>query len=632
MSDFPVKPKLSIPNGAGDLTQTIRKLSIPVDTVDDAFGEQSGTALLLCRDNDSRKWGPRWLSQSNLQPTVPSDLENALQIARNAVPDVILVEAALLGHDNVPIYQTLLDAADVSSAIFVLCTNAREVSAALDAGAFDIARKPFDWRAISIRASHALQLKNRQASLVASNEVLQKALAIANTARERLRSQESFEPVTGLPNKSKFVDLLRRGMRAIDRDSNTLAVFVIGFTRFRLVIEAMGQEQADLILTEIGRSLGDCLRNLGSSFEPVSSGLRTAAIASLDQFRFGLMITASTDSESLTNFQQQLFETLSQPIQISGQTVHLSACLGVALYPQDADDVDSLLQRADNAMRDAQSRGGGFKYYCLETDAAAARKLRLEHMLHEALDRGELTLAYQPITDVGSGRIAAAEALLRWQQADGSYIQPEEFVAVAEESGLMIRTGEFALDTACCQFAEWRGLGLPLPYICVNVAKVQLMSSGFAQSVRRILEKHGMQPCDLELEISERGVLSGDYDVIKQLHELKSLGVKLSVDDFGTGDSAIAYLKELPVDVLKIDRSYVAGLTDDGKDAAIASAMVALGQRLNLKVIAEGVETEDQLTVLRQLGCDAYQGFLTSKPLSPEAFALWAAAQSGYSR
>jgi len=606
-----------------DFTRSIRRLSVPVDSVRDAFEEQGGTALLLCRDSDSRKWGPRWLGQCGLQATVPSDPVNALEITRNTVPDVVVVEAGLIGASGIPIFQELCDAADVAAEVIVLCNSQRELKAALEAKVFDIARKPFQWQLIGNRARHALRLKHRQQSVDAVNEALQEALTIANTARERLRSQESFEPVTGLPNRAKFMDLLRRGMHAADRDGNSLAVFAIGFTRFRLVIEAMGQEQADRVMTEIGRNLGSCLSDAANDLESSNGGLRTAAIASLDQFRFGLMMTIGGKDDALTTFQQQLFDTLSRPIQIAGQIVHLSVCLGVALYPQDADDVDSLLQRADNAMRDAQSRGGGFKYYCDETDAAAARKLKLEHMLHEALDRDELSLKYQPIVDVATGKIHAAEALLRWRQPDGSYVSPEEFVAVAEESGLMIRTGEFALDEACKQFAEWRRTGVELPYICVNVAKVQLMSSGFSRSVQRILEKHELQPGDLELEISERGVLSGDYDVITQLDELKSLGVKLSIDDFGTGDSAIAYLKELPVDALKIDRSYTAGLADDGKEAAIASAMVALGQSLSLSVVAEGVETEEQLAVLRKLGCDSYQGFLTAEALAPESFAAY---------
>ena len=333
------------------------------------------------------------------------------------------------------------------------------------------------------------------------------------------------------------------------------------------------------------------------------------------------MLTCSNAGDELRALQQNLLDILSQPIQVGGQTFYLSACLGVALYPQDADDADSLLQRADNAMRDAQSRGGGFRFYCAETDAAAARKLRLEHMLHEALDRQELTLAYQPINAVDGGAIVAAEALLRWPQADGSHIAPSEFVPVAEESGLMIRIGEFVLDEACRQLAAWHAARVEVPHVCVNVAMVQLISAGFSDTVRRALDRHALQPLQLELEISERGVLAGDYDVISQLQELRDLGVRLSVDDFGTGDSAIAYLKELPVDVLKIDQSYIAGLTVDHKDEAIASAMIALGQRLGLEVIAEGVETNEQLQLLQNFGCQFFQGFLVSEAVAEDAFA-----------
>lgn len=602
------------------LTQNLRKLTVRVDTVGDALEEKGGTALLLCRDSASRKWGPRWLSQAGFQATVPPDPANAVEIARAISPDVIFVEAYLVGAGGIPIYQLLMDCADIQTSIVVLCSGSREISAAIDAGAFDVACKPYEWQAISNRAKYAMQLRSSRESLVASTAALTDALKLANDAREKLRSQESFEPVTGLPNKSKFIDLLRRAMRTTERSAGALAVFVIGFTRFRLVIEAMGQEQADRILTEIGKNLSECLRNTETEVDPSDRVLRTAAIATLDQFRFGLMLTCSEKDDSLNVLQQDLLEILSRPIQILGQTVHLSPCLGVALYPQDADDVDSLLQRADNAMRDSQSRGGGFKYYCAETDAAAARKLRIEHLLHEALDRDELTVVYQPIIGVSTGKTIAAEALLRWQQADGQFVSPNEFIVVAEESGLMIRTGEFVLNQACRDFVEFRKDGVDISCICVNVAKVQLTGGGFARTVRRVLDAHDMQPSQLELEISERGVLSGDYDVINQLHELKALGVRLSIDDFGTGESAIAYLKDLPVDVLKIDQSYICGLAEDGKDAAIASAMVALGQRLDLLVIAEGVETEAQLAKLKDLDCDAYQGFLASRGVPATVF------------
>ena len=283
--------------------------------------------------------------------------------------------------------------------------------------------------------------------------------------------------------------------------------------------------------------------------------------------------------------------------------------MGIAQYPEDAKFADSLLQRADNAMRDAQSRGGGFRFYCEETDAAAARKLKIEHMLHEAFDNGELRLAFQPLINVANGQVVGAEALLRWQQEDGVEISPAEFVPVAEECGLIIRIGDFVLEEACRQLKNWKREGYSSLRMSVNVARAQLMSGSFVDKVREVLQQFELASADLDLELSERGVLSGDYEVITQLHELKQLGVRLSIDDFGVGESAISYLKELPVDVMKIDRSYISGLTDGGKDAAITAGMIALGQSLDLTVVAEGVETPEQLSILQKLGCDEYQGF-----------------------
>jgi diguanylate cyclase (GGDEF)-like protein len=458
------------------------------------------------------------------------------------------------------------------------------------------------------------------ARLVKTGESLRRSLQLAEAARGMLRKQQSFEPVTGLPNKTKFMDLLRRGMAASERDGNELAVFVIGFTRFRLVIEAMGQEHADAALTQFGRNLADCLHRAGRA-QRVGGGLRTSAAATLDQFRFALMMTCPGGQEELHEFQEVILDELSRPIEIDGQTVYLSACVGIALYPQDAATVDQLLQRADNAMRDAQGRGGGFRYFCAETDAAAARKLAIEHKLHEALDQGDLTVAYQPITDTASGLVSAAEALLRWPQPDGGFIGPDEFIPVAEESGLILRAGELVLDEACRQLREWDDKGLRLPRICVNVARVQLNSVGFAPFVAGVLAKYELDPARVELEISERGVLSGNADVLRQLQELKKIGVRLSIDDFGTGDSALGYLKDLPIDALKIDRSYIAGMELDTRDAAIATAMATLGQKLDLAVIAEGVETQEQLASIAGIGCTEYQGFLVSRPVPAADFA-----------
>ena len=617
MSDAGNKPMLS---GTGvDLTQTIKKLSMPPSAANDELTEAGGTALLISNNSSVTKWAPRWLNQYNVKTTVVTDTADALGQARELQPDVIIADAGLDSPSGQPLYRDLLDAQDLTMPVFVMCSSAREANTALEFNPHDVIRKPFEWPIISRRVKYAVSSRNLRTQFAAGQDALQEALEVADDARQRLRRGESFEPVTGLPNKKKFAELVRRSMGAVDRDGNALAVIVIGFNRFRLVVEAMGQERADLILTELGKVLTDCMGELGPT-NLETQRLRTAAVASIDHFRFPIMVTTSGRQEDLARMQQLLLNRLARPIQVAGQMVSLSSCLGVAIYPQDADDVDSLMQRADNAMRDAQSRGGGFKYYCAETDAAAARKLKIEHMLHEALDRDDLSLVFQPITEVDSGRVIAAEALLRWCQPDGSYISPAEFVPVAEECGLMNRIGEFVLERACIQLQDWVAAGIRLPRMCVNVSKVQLMSGDFVPTVKRILSKHDVVPGSLELELSERGILSGDFEVIEQLKELKILGIRLAIDDFGTGESAIAYLRELPVDVLKIDRSYVSGLAEDNKDAALVSAIVALGQKLNLEVVAEGVETREQLTVLRGMNCDAFQGFLISQPVPAESF------------
>lgn len=624
MSDVPRKAGIAKNEQGTSVTQEIRRLTISESNVPgpEQHLEERYTALLICRDSDAIKWARRWLAREQIDVEVADGPGDCLERARAVKPDVIIVEGVRRMSGGDPIVRALTDAEDIDAPLIVLSSTSKDLAMALEANVFDVVRKPYEWRILASRAKTAARLAGMQNQVKTARAALAEALEIANTARRQLHSSESFEPITGLPNKKKFVDLLKRGMRAVDRDENVMAVFVVGFNRFRLVIEAMGQESADMVLTEIGKKLGACLKDVGL-IQAETKGLRTSAAASIDQARFALMLTCSGDQEQLAVLQLQIVEQLSRPVHISGQTVYLSASLGVALYPQDGSDADSLLQRADNAMRDAQSRGGGFKFYCTETDAAAARKLKLEHLLHEAMNESRLALSYQPIVSATTGELSGAEALLRWKQEDGTYISPSEFIPVAEESGLMIRVGQFVLDQACQQMRKWLNDGIKVPYICVNVARAQLMQSGFARTVRRVLDAHAIEPAQLELELSERGVLSGDFDVISQLHEIKELGVRLSIDDFGTGDSAIAYLKELPIDVLKIDRSYIDGLIENRKDAAIISGMIALGHSLDLKIVAEGVESQEQLEALRKLGCDEIQGFYLAEPLSERLFAAF---------
>jgi EAL domain-containing protein (putative c-di-GMP-specific phosphodiesterase class I) len=330
------------------------------------------------------------------------------------------------------------------------------------------------------------------------------------------------------------------------------------------------------------------------------------------------MFTCSPDGDEIDLLRRRLMEALSQPALIDGQSVNLSASVGVASYPQDAAETEGLLLKAESAMRDAQSRGGGFSFYNAEADARAARRLHLENMLHGAIERDELKLAYQPLIDLTSNRIVGVEALLRWPQPDGSWIGPDEFVPVAEDAGLMYRIGAFVLDEACRQLKAWHDDGIRPLRMSVNVSKCQVTNVNFSAVVHGCLQKYKLPPDSLDLELSERGVLSDNRDVLSLLSQLKRIGVTLSIDDFGTGDAAIGYLKELPVDTLKIDRSYVKELVSCGAENAMTSAMIALGQKLSMTIVAEGVESREQLAILESFGCDQYQGFYRSPAVAPK--------------
>ncbi len=272
-------------------------------------------------------------------------------------------------------------------------------------------------------------------------------------------------------------------------------------------------------------------------------------------------------------------------------------------------------------MRQARETGASTRFFHASNEAAAVRKLRIEQMLYSAIDNRELKLAYQPICDVLTDRVVAVEALLRWPQPEGDMIEPGEFVPIAEDAGLMHRVGEFVIAEACQQLQAWRKDGLDDLRVAINLARCQLMDDRLPETIQHYLDISGVPPALVEVEISERGTLAGNKDAVDKLACLKAMGLTVSVDDFGTGDSSIAYLKDMPIDTLKIDRSYIARIATDERENRMISAIVALAQRLELTVIAEGVETDAQIRILQSLGCNLYQGFLRAPAVSPAELA-----------
>lgn len=604
----------------GDLTQTLRVLTERTTGTFDANNNFGGIpkALFVAQDSSSRKWGPRWLHRSGFSVSTPVEQEDPVALARSVGAEIVVVESRLRCRDGEKVYQKIQAADDIKASLIVLCSSSKEIAEAMESGVFDVARKPYDWQLIGHRARNFVIQSRREQELEQTRESLKSALDVANRARSQLRKSESFEPVTGLPNRTKFLELAGRGIEAARREDSGLAILTVTCVRFRMILEALGQEQANQVISNFGQRLHAALQrsiDANSDFR----GLRTAVVANTGIGRFALMLTCSKNHSEIARVREEIGNELSKPATIAGQTIYPSACTGIALYPSDSLDADALLLRSESAVREAQSKGSEFQFFCAKSEAEAARRLEIEQKLHAALEDGnQLRLAYQPLVEISSGRIVATEALLRWPQPDGSFISPEHFVPIAEEGGLMGRLGEYVLDEALRQLKAWQSAGLESMRMAVNVARNQLMAEGFPQLVDRCLRAHNVLPSSLELELSERGVMSGNVDIVEQLRQLKALGVSISIDDFGTGNSAIAYLKDLPVDTLKIDRSYIDALMEEGRTGNMAAAIIALAQRLRLTAVAEGVESPVQLGILQTLGCDLYQGFHLSPAVAPD--------------
>jgi EAL domain-containing protein (putative c-di-GMP-specific phosphodiesterase class I) len=314
-----------------------------------------------------------------------------------------------------------------------------------------------------------------------------------------------------------------------------------------------------------------------------------------------------------------VLETASEPFLLAGREFNTSASLGVSLYPQDGTDAETLLKNADAAMYRAKAQGrNNFCFFTAEINTALHERIALEHGLRQALDRGELLLDYQPKVELSSGALIGAEALVRWRHPEHGLLSPARFIPVAEDTGLIVPIGEWILRTACSQVQGWRSQGLQLKVLSVNISARQFRSPDLVDQIAEILRASGLPAGCLDLEITESLMMEDVQEFIARLHALKDLGVQLSVDDFGTGYSSLAYLKRFPLDALKIDRSFVRDITTDPEDATITVAIIGLAHSLRLKVVAEGVETAEQLALLAANGCDEMQGYLFSAPAAPE--------------
>jgi len=451
-------------------------------------------------------------------------------------------------------------------------------------------------------------------------------------AADQIRQLAHFDVLTGLPNRRHFQELFAVELERAGHRGAHLALLLIGVNRFRQINDSLGTRVGDQLLQEISRRLQGALRREdrgghakgGEDNHAEGAWPHAPARARLARYggdEFAVLLPELCSESDIVRVGSRLLEVFTQPLKADGQELFMTGSVGAAVFPVDGQDVDVLLSRVDLAMREVEELGGnGVLRYAERMNTTRNAHWQLESALHRAIGLNQLELAYQPKIDVATGMVVGAEALMRWQR-DGTTVPPSEFIPAAEDSGLIVPLTEWALAEACRQLDAWARAGLRKVPLSVNISGHHLQRGDLIAPVKRALLASGVDAAQLELELTETAMMRNLDVVLPQLEALKALGVALSIDDFGTGYSSLAYLKRLPIDTLKIDRSFVGELESSRDSAALVGAILAMGRGLRLSVVAEGVETQAQMRHLARLGCRQMQGFLFSTPVRAPAFA-----------
>ncbi len=427
-------------------------------------------------------------------------------------------------------------------------------------------------------------------------------------SQEQIQFLAHHDPLTELPNRLLFNARLEHALQRAHREQHRVAVLFLDLDNFKAINDSLGHPVGDSLLQEVAARLSGLLREED-----------TVARVAGDEFI--IILDEVSGPEDVSLVAEKLLAAFDDPIKLEHQDLHITISIGIVLFPDDGKNVTELVKNADAAMYHSKENGRNrFSFYTSELTAEASEQLRIGNELRGALKRSELSLHYQPQYALADGRLVGAEALLRWSHPELGMISPARFIPVAESTGLIIPIGGWVLRTACQQVKEWRDQGLDIDRISVNVAGQQIDQMDILQAVHTVLDKTGLDASMLELEVTETFIMQRAEQAISVLEQLRDMGVTLAIDDFGTGYSSLSYLKRLPLHRLKVDKSFVDGVTDDPNDMAIAKAVIALAQSLDLDVIAEGVETEGQEAFLKAEGCNEVQGYYYSRPVPPEEF------------
>ena len=446
-------------------------------------------------------------------------------------------------------------------------------------------------------------------------------VALVRDITERKQAEEQIaylayhDSLTGLPNNRLFKDRLRQGLAHAERNGSMLAVMFLDLDRFKLINDTMGHGVGDRLLQVTADRLSEAIRRT-DSIALNKAPLLNTSVARLGGDEFTIMLEDIENTQAVSRVADRMTRAVSEPIMLGDQEVYTSTSIGIAVYPTDGDDVEVLLKNADAAMYHAKEQGrNNYQFFTRAMNESSVEQLILENSLRKAINNKELRLYYQPQVSVVSGQLVGMEALIRWKHPEKGYISPSVFIPVAEETGMIMEIGEWVIQEACRQAAEWRDRGYKPIRISVNLSARQLKDERLPDIIASNIFDTGLEARYLGIELTESAIILEPEMALMRLQNIKSLGVKLSLDDFGTGYSSLSYLKRFPIDTLKIDQAFIRDVKTDHEDAALVKAIIAMAHGLGMDVVAEGVELDEQLEFLGAHACDTIQGFLFSRPV-----------------
>lgn len=570
------------------LKQDLEKAFLKPEENDGAQGEENFSILIVDDDRSIRMGLANVLKEDDYQIIEAQNGSQAINFCKRSMPDLILMDAMMPEMDGFTACQMIRELPNGSDIPVLMITgldNEESIVRAFSAGATDYITKPI----------HFSVLKQRVTRLIK-----------ANKAEKRVKRLAYHDSLTGLPNRANLNQQLNVIVNRAEIEQKQVALLFLDLDRFKMINDTMGHDAGDLLLKAVADRIRSCVRE--QDF-----------IARLGGDEFTVVLEGISEPGTAARIAEEICHHLSQPFVFLQQKMFVSASIGISMYPDDGKDVSSLIKHADSAMFKAKEERNNYCFYETGMEDEIAQRLELERELRHAIEHEELVLHYQPKVDLTSGELVGAEALVRWEHPERGLLSPFHFIPLAEETGLINQLSDWVLEEAANQMRLWNNQGQGMS-VAVNLSSKDLLVGDIHNKLRSLIHRYQLPRNVLEIEITESMLMEKPEVIEKELKKIQDMGITIAIDDFGSGYSSLNYLKRLPVDVLKIDRSFVCDIEADPNDSAIVTGVVALAKSFNLKTVAEGVETERQREILQGLNCDYYQGFLYSKPVSAQEF------------